>query len=251
MVSVMLVGETWMTHSVHHKGFDTFVTSEYVTAGEEFFAALRGAGHSVLRVAAHEVGTEFPEAVEGLSDVEVLVLSDVGANTFLLGPRTFNRSELAPNKLLVIREFVARGGGLLMVGGYMSFSGIEGKARYGLSPLADVLPVEVGPGDDRVERPEGVAPVCSADHFVSVGLEGSWPPLLGWNRVRTRSKGCVLAFCDDDPLLVVGAFGAGRVAAFASDLAPHWAPPGFLGWPGYSRLWDQLVTWLAGDGEST
>ena len=217
MVSVLLAGETWMTHSVHHKGFDTFVTSEYVTAGVEFCDALRDAGHTVLRVAAHEVGTEFPGTVEELGDVDVLVLSDVGANTFLLGPRTFNRSELAPNKLL--------------------------------APLADVLPVEIGTGDDRVERPEGVAPVCRPGHSVSAGLEGVWPPLLGWNKVRARSEGRVLASCDDDPLLVVGAFEAGRVAAFASDLAPHWAPPGFLDWEGYPRLWDQLVIWLASTGE--
>lgn len=28
-------------------------------------------------------------------------------------------------------------------------------------------------------------------------------------------------------------FGGGRTAAFASDLAPHWAPQEFLDWPGY------------------
>lgn len=249
MAVVLLTGETWVTHSVHQKGFDTFFTSEYVTAGEEFCHALRRAGHSVRRIAAHEVGTQFPETVEELNGVDVLVLSDVGANTFLLGPRTFNRSELAPNKLLVVREFVARGGGLLMVGGYMSFSGIEGKARYGQSPLADVLPVELQGADDRVERPEGVEPTSHADHPVVAGLDGAWPPLLGWNKMRAREESRVLASCDVDPLLVIGAFGRGRVGAFASDLAPHWAPPCFLDWAGYARLWDQLVTWLSGDGE--
>jgi uncharacterized membrane protein len=44
----------------------------------------------------------------------------------------------------------------------------------------------------------------------------------------------------------VGEYGAGRSAAFTSDIAPHWAPPPFLGWDGYARLFDQLVRWLAG-----
>ncbi|MEU1514823.1 glutamine amidotransferase, partial [Streptomyces sp. NPDC005811] len=41
--------------------------------------------------------------------------------------------------------------------------------------------------------------------------------------------------------------GAGRSAAFTSDLAPHWAPPGFLAWDCYPVLWDRLVRWLSGE----
>jgi uncharacterized membrane protein len=52
----------------------------------------------------------------------------------------------------------------------------------------------------------------------------------------------------DNPLIVVGEHGKGRVAAFASDMGPHWMPREFVEWPGYARLWQQLTTWLA-DGE--
>ena len=30
------------------------------------------------------------------------------------------------------------------------------------------------------------------------------------------------------------------------ELAPHWAPPEFLDWPGYRVLWPNLIRWLAG-----
>jgi uncharacterized membrane protein len=30
-----------------------------------------------------------------------------------------------------------------------------------------------------------------------------------------------------------------------SDLAPHWAPPEFVTWAGYGRLWRSLLGWLA------
>ncbi|MEN6431106.1 MAG: glutamine amidotransferase, partial [Coriobacteriales bacterium] len=38
-----------------------------------------------------------------------------------------------------------------------------------------------------------------------------------------------------------------RTAAWASDIGPHWCPEEFTAWPGYARLFSQLVRWLAGD----
>ena len=45
------------------------------------------------------------------------------------------------------------GGGLLMIGGYLSFAGIDGKARYHGTPVEDALPVTIAATDDRVEAP--------------------------------------------------------------------------------------------------
>ena len=42
-----------------------------------------------------------------------------------------------------------------MVGGYYSFQGINGGARYHGTPVEEVLPVEILPYDDRIEVPEG------------------------------------------------------------------------------------------------
>jgi len=135
---------------------------------------------------------------------------------------------------------------MLMIGGYMSFSGIDGKARYGVSPLADVLPVKMLASDDRVEIPEGfLAEVTEKDHPALAGVPTGWPPLLGYNRVRTKPDATVLVVRGEDPILVVGSVGRGRAAAFMSDLAPHWAPPEFIGWPGYGLLWTSLLGWLA------
>lgn len=72
----------------------------------------------------------------------------------------------------------------------------------------------------RVEQPAGLVPVCDADHPAVKGLGGEWPAMLGYNRFAARTAGEVLATIGDDPLLVIGSAGTGRVAAFASDLAP-------------------------------
>jgi uncharacterized membrane protein len=245
--SVLLVGESWVTHAVHQKGFDHFHTTTYTEGAGVLIGALQGLGHALEYVRAHEVATRFPTTREELARHDVVILSDIGANSFLLAPETFVESKLGVNRLTLLADHVRGGGGLLMVGGYMSFAGIDGRARYGQSPLADVLCVELHDRDDRVELPEGVVPTVVDDaHPALRGARGDWPALLGLNQVRARADATTLVTAGADPLLVVGEAGAGRTAAFTSDLAPHWAPPAFVEWECYAGLWSGLVDWVGG-----
>lgn len=245
MAKVLLVGESWFVHMVHQKGFDSFFTSTYEEGGGAFIAALESTGHEVEYVPSHEVATRFPSTASELDGFDVVVVSDVGANTFQLLPETFERSQAATDRTELLRDYVLRGGGLLMVGGYLTFSGIDAKARWGRTPLAEVLPVRVLDRDDRVELPSGVAPTVVGQHEVVAGLDATWPALLGLNETEARDGAVVVAECAGHPLLVLDEQGAGRSAAFTSDVAPHWAPPQFLEWSGYVTLFDQLVRWLA------
>jgi uncharacterized membrane protein len=246
MCRVLVVGESWFTYSVHQKGFDAFYTSEYTEGGGAFLDALRSRGHQVTYVPSHEIPRGVPDSEGGFEQYDVVVISDVGANSFQLSPETFARSVPSPDKSEFVRRFVERGGGVLMVGGYLSFSGIDAKARWGRSPLAAALPVSIVDRDDRVELPSGVEPAVVSEHEVVRGLDASWPALLGLNEVTPKPEASLLAECGNYPLLVVGGYGAGRSAAFTSDIAPHWAPPAFLAWDGYTDLWDRVVRWLAG-----
>lgn len=248
MARVVLVGESWFTYSVHQKGFDAFYTSEYVEGGGDFLAALRGAGHQVAYVPSHLIHSGLPDTLAGLRELaDVVVISDVGANSFQLAPQTFGHSVPSVDKTELIREFTASGGGLLMVGGYLTFTGIDAKGRWGRCPLASALPVTLLDHDDRVELPSGATPAVVGSHPVVAGLPRSWPDLLGLNEVVPKPGADVLAECGGRPLLVVGAYEDGRSAAFTSDIAPHWAPPAFVGWDGYPVLFDRLVRWLAGE----
>lgn len=246
MARVLLAGESWFVHEIHQKGFDTFTVSRYEEGGDEFVAALVAAGHEVTRMPSHTIAERFPATAAAIAARwDVVVLSDVGANTFLLPPETFRASRTAPDRLAAVRDFVLGGGGLAAIGGYLSFSGIDAKARWGRSALADVLPVRVLDRDDRVETPQGAVPLRVGEHPVTAGLDGAWPSLLGFNEVDVRAGSLTLATIGIDPLLVVAEVEHGRSAAFTSDLAPHWCPPEFLAWPGYGRLFDRLVRWLA------
>jgi uncharacterized membrane protein len=243
---VLVVGESWIKHTVHIKGFDHFNTTEYEEGGGVFLDSLAASGFDVTYLRAHEISSGFPKKAEELEQFDVVVLSDVGANSFLLSDETFLRSERTVNRLALLAGYVRNGGGLVMVGGYMSFSGIDGKARYGMSPLASVLPVGMLNHDDRVEVPEGlVASVDVPEHPALGGTPAEWPMLLGYNRVIAKSDSTVLARYGGDPLLVVGSAGSGRAVAFASDLAPHWAPPEFVEWSHYGRFWAAIIGWAS------
>jgi uncharacterized membrane protein len=243
----LLCGESWVTHSVHIKGVDSFSTSTYVEGARQLRAALAGADVAVDYLPGHLVPGQFPATVGELSGYDVVILSDIGANSILLAPQTFEQSRPAPDRLAAVEQYVRGGGGLLMIGGYLSFAGIEGKARYHGTPVEDALPVLISSVDDRAECPQGVIPEPGpAGHPVLRGVPAPWPAVLGYNRVTAREGAEVVVRCGTDPLVACGRYHAGRSAVFTSDCAPHWAPPEFLAWPGYQALWPNLVAWLAG-----
>jgi len=243
---VLVAGESWMTHSIHVKGFDSFTTSAYHEGGTHMLEAMRAEGLAVTYQPAHVAAEAFPSTPGALREFDVVVLSDIGANTLLMPERTFARSEVSANRLALIADYVRGGGGFLMIGGYLTFQGIEGKANYAGTPVDDVLPVRLSPTDDRSERPEGVTPAIEAPgHPVMAGLT-DWPVFLGYNRASPRDDAAVLARVGADPFIAVREVGRGRSAVFASDCGPHWGPPAFLEWHGYARLWGNLCRWLAG-----
>lgn len=248
MKKALLLGESWTTHMIHQKGFDSFTTTEYVEGGREFGEALAAGGWSVTHIPAHAIETSFPTSDDDLAAFDLVVISDVGANTFLLSRAVFSRSISEANKIARIRTYVENGGGLLMVGGYLSFSGIDAKAGYAQSEIGDILPVEVLDVDDRAEHPEGTAiSVINPDHEALGGVGSEWPALLGYNRTRPRADAELLVEVNGDPLVAVRQVGAGRTGVFTSDMSPHWAPPPFMEWAGYAPLWRALASWTAGE----
>lgn len=244
---VLIAGESWTVHSIHQKGFDSFTTTEYAEGVRWLKSALEEGGWDVTYQPAHVAARDFPFDAAALSAFDCVMLSDIGANTLLLHPDTFVRSRPLPNRLEAIRDYVLAGGGFVMVGGYLTFQGIEAKARYHGTAVEEVLPVHIEAGDDRAEKPQGVTPkVMDAAHPIVASLGSDWPDLLGYNRIAARDGASVVATLGDDPLIVAGQFGKGRSVAFASDCGPHWAPPAFVEWPGYVTLWQQIVGWTAG-----
>ena len=248
---VLLIGESWVTSATHYKGFDQFGSVTFHTGADPLVEALEGSPFELTWMKAHEAVEAFPFDAAGLDAYDAFILSDIGANSLLLPPEVWLHSRTVPNRLKLLRDRIERGAGLLMCGGYFSFQGIDGKARWRRTPVEDALPVTCLPWDDRVEIPEGTtAEIVSHEHPIMAGLDGDWPVLLGVNEVELRARDDVqlVARLPADqgghPILVTGEFGQGRSVAWTSDIGPHWLSPAFCEWQGYSRLWINVLGWL-------
>ena len=244
--SVLFAGESWTTHSIHQKGFDSFTTTEYNEGGAWLKQALTRGGWDITYQPSHVAARDFPQTADALAAYDCVILSDIGANTLLLHPDSFVRGQVTPNRLIALRDYVAGGGGLIMVGGYLTFQGIDAKGQYAGSAVEQALPVTLYRHDDRVECPQGATPKVLAQHPIVQELGTNWPDLLGYNRVTPKPGAAVIASVGDDPLIVAGTHGRGRAIAFTSDCGPHWAPPPFVEWAGYDRLWAQMADWAGG-----
>lgn len=172
-----------------------------------------------------------------------------------------------------IVEQVKRGAGLLMLGGWESYFGRLGE--YQNSPIAEIMPVIMANEDDRrnYSSPVVLRPTV-ASHPIIDGLPWQTAPGVGgFNRfdakegatillegVRTQttwsksvddwnapldSADLKVELLEKYPVLAVDECGAGRVAAFASDVAPHWIG-GMVDW-GTPRIFQELPEWL-GEG---
>jgi uncharacterized membrane protein len=245
-LSVLLIGESWVTNITEIKGVDTFSYHAYEVGTAYISEALSTDEISFTHLPCHLVQTDFPDSAEELKkQYHVVVISDCGANTFLLPVKTFLQHHKTPNKLEILRRYVELGGGLCMVGGYMSFMGIEGKGRYNNTPVEKALPVSFYPHDDRRELPEGVSiPVDPQQHPVLKGLSTKLPPILGYNRAVAKKEAQVILAYEGDPIIALMEYGAGRSLIYASDCAPHWCPEVFCESEDYKILWRNIVTWL-------
>lgn len=217
------------------------------------------------------LSSETALAEDGLSNgCRLVILSDYPAT---------NASEAVQRKLC---ERVAGGCGLLMIGGWESYHGLGGD--WDGTPVADALPVHIASEDDRRNLDSPVLVSRTTGHPIVDGLPWeSRPPVIGGlNEFTPKANATVLLEAnrfqatrtDDEfhftpdrtfPLLVVGSHGAGRTAALATDVAPHWVGP-LVDWgperltacaPGshevevgdlYAKFFRQLVSWTAGDG---
>jgi len=238
---ILFIGETMILVSTEIIGNVTLETAAYLDQSSFPLRSALEPEHTVVHMPVHEVPAKFPTQASGLQPYDVVILSDVGAGIFLEGS-----PHDGIDRLRLLCDWVEAGGGLVMVGGFLSFSGQDGKARWARSSLEPLLPVDMVIGDDRREAPCGARPVPLHDDPEGLAsLLDDCPPLLGWNSTTAKADAIVVAEISGDPLLAVRRAGNGRTAAFTSDCGPHWGSEAFLAWDGYPPFWLGLVGWLA------
>ena len=219
--------------------------------GKPLIDALTGAGIEVKHLTNEQAIRHFPRTVEELKEYDVLMISDCESEILELYPFwEANAVQPTTDRMRAIRDYVKQGGALVMVGGWSSFSGRFGTAKYYDTPVEEALPVTCLKGlDDRVEVPSGVkVRDVQSDHPILKGIPWDKCPIFeGFNKIIPKEGAQVLANIGDDeivhPLLVTWEYGKGRAAAFSTDCSPHWAAS-FQPWEYYGKFWIQLMRWL-------
>lgn len=151
----------------------------------------------------------------------------------------FPKKNLLPASEKLLAQKVRSGTGFLMVGGWASFSGPFGGWKGSL--IEKILPVSCLSRDDRINFPSGAWMAVKQSHPMFRSLSFKNPPVIcGLNQIRPRKDGVVLLTAGrifpqregragEHPLLVIDSDPRKRIAALATDLAPHWCG-GLLDW---------------------
>lgn len=175
----------------------------------------------------------FPNALLE-KDYRLVILSDYPASNF------------TEKQIRVIIDKVKDGMGLLMIGGWESFTGAGGD--YHSTFFAEALPVIMKSQDDRINFSSPCLVIKEHGHEIidSLPFDQNIPAIGGLNAFEAKQEAAVLLSAVEFkaekhdaavdfkegrkyPLLLVGDYGLGRTAAFASDVAPHWVGP-FVDW---------------------
>lgn len=181
-----------------------------------------------------------------LEEYDIFIFSDVDAKLFQLAPSFFDRQKFGkeiltfPDRIRLTVEAAQAGKGFMFLGGWYSFTGELGKGGWGRTRLRDMLPVECLQIEDLIESTEGYQPVYTETGKAAFGeLDlSTCPPILGYNQTIEIPEGDVLMRFEEtgDPALAIRSLGKGKVLAYTSDPAPHWAC-NFVFWEDYGRFW--------------
>lgn len=199
-------------------------------------------------------GLEFPgipSDTESLSQFDVFIIGDLDS------------SYLTPVQQEAVVDRVRNGAGLIMLGGYRAL----GPGGYTATPLAAILPVELGDRDiGQITDP--FLPELTAEgrqHPIFANIAEFFPTATGGPKITglpeldgctkvlgARPGASVLAVCpvtaDRMPVLAVMPVERGRSVVFPADTTRKWQQgPRVLDQQSpFLQLWGQLVRWAAG-----
>src|SRR2546421_9097644 len=190
----------------------------------------------------------FPKKREELFGYKGLIFGSIESTFF------------TQEQLKMVVDFVsARGGGFLMMGGRNSFSG----GRYENSPIADILPVQLSPGDRTpiigklklaVTDYGRTHPLMrlSPDASVNTKRWADLPPLNDFNKTLDAKVGAIVLArgqaeqkSGSDPILLAyQRDGRGPAMALTSGSTWRWQMEMDHNDQTYELFWKQILRWL-------
>lgn len=174
----------------------------------------------------------WPETAEALFDHQVIVICNVSARAMSLRQKAF------------LVEYVRRGGALVVLGGHQGYE----RGGWKDSLLGSVLPVRVAGslGAGLVHHPDGLTVSLASplpwqhESDLSVG-----PRVYFLHRARLADGAQVFARAGQEPFVVGGTFGKGRVVCVLGlpQGAPAQGQTPFWTWPDWPYLMRNAIWW--------
>lgn len=217
---------------------------------------LRSAKDKFLRLSVDdsvELATGFPKTREELFAYRGVILGSVEASFFTV------------DQLRMLADFVGvRGGGLLVLGGRRALA----EGGYAGTPLADALPVELGPpaGSDSGATEIAVTPTAAGilhpatqlapNDSATAALWRQMPPLTTVNEVGRAKPGATVLLegrADGDrrmrPTLTFQRYGRGKAIVFAVQDSWLWQMHQLVPVEDqrHETFWRQLLRWQVSD----
>lgn len=205
-----------------------------------------GASESDLALIRFPVDELF---LEHLPSFDAVILQDIDAQKYKL-----------TRHLVRLRDYVQKGGGLIMVGGPSSFSG----GNYSGTPIDAVLPVSQPRTGQSHDSSEFVPVFTDAGRAAPITrnlrmmLEGALPSMAGTNLLGLPRTGAIVLLEHPElkvsglqmPVLALGEAGDGRAIALGLDSTHRLAfgaEATKVKGRSYGALWDGLLGWLMRD----
>ena len=198
----------------------------------------------VIRRPAEGEKSEIDDSYFAPQRFNVYVLSDLPADF------------LSPKQQKLLADAVKAGAGFMMLGGRSSF----GAGGWAGTPIEDILPTFVHPGDGELEPPGGLKFVPNdqeLDNYVlQVGgtraeTKRIWeglPPIQGSNRFGERKASAKILATSPapqaEPLMLSMETGKSRTIAYGGDTWV-WARSSEEGRLAHRKLWRQIIFWLS------
>lgn len=217
---------------------------------------LRSAKDKFLRMSVDdsvELSSGFPKTREELFTYRAIILGSVEASFFTV------------DQLRMLSDFVSvRGGGLLLLGGRRALA----EGGYAGTPLADALPVELGPpaGSDSGATEIAVTPTAAGvlhpatqlapNDSATAALWRQMPPLTTVNEVGRPKPGATVLLegrVENDrrarPTLTFQRYGRGKAIVFATQDSWLWQMHQLVSIEDqrHETFWRQLLRWLVSD----
>jgi len=175
----------------------------------------------------------FPHSAEQLQGYSLLVLADVDVEALGFAGRR------------LVKDFVASGGSLLVLGGFYSF----GRGNVQRSFIEDLLPVQVQQTFDLRPLPRPGVLQPAREGFFPTGLTWDREPLCLWaHRLKIKPDADVLVEAGGHPFLLTGTYGQGRIAICTGSVLgiPPEGGVAFWEWEDWPQLLTEVIRYLNG-----